>query len=386
MVPPFPVPFPPTPRLFRISKRAILLCIMQINGKTLGDWAVLGTFCVILYFCFRIMEPFLMPVFLALILSALFTPLYKRLTRRFSNSPSLAAMLVCLALTLAIVLPLLLLSVSLAREATVAYENLSDPEVSAKLQQWLNPSTSPALEKIKEWLPASIKIPDLDISGRIGAQAQAIIGGTLSFTTTLAAGAVGFLMDYIIMVVVLFFLLRDSGYFAQGVRQISPLTSAEEDLFVDRFRVVTEATVVGNLATAVAQGVLSALIFLVIGLPSAILWGALTALLSMVPMVGTALVWIPWTIYLFATGSVTRAVIFMVLQIVVVGGIDNVLRPMLIEGKVKMHTLVVFFSILGGIGYFGILGVFIGPLVFAIALAFFEVYVARGNDSVTQQL
>src|SRR6188768_2238263 len=157
---------------------------MQINGKTLGDWAVLGTFAVILYFCFRIMEPFLMPVFLALILSALFTPLYKRLSRRFSNSPSLAALLVCLILTLAIVLPLLLLAGSLAREATVAYDNLTDPEVSAKLQLWLNPSTSPAMAKIKEWLPASIKIPDLDISGRIGSQAQAIIGGTLAFTTT----------------------------------------------------------------------------------------------------------------------------------------------------------------------------------------------------------
>jgi predicted PurR-regulated permease PerM len=288
-------------------------------------------------------------------------------------------MLVCLALTLAIVLPLLLLSVSLAREATVAYDNLSDPEVSAKLQSWLNPSTSPALAKIKEWLPASIKIPDFDISAKIGSQAQAIIGGTLAFTTTLAASAVGFLMDYITMVVVLFFLLRDSGYFVQAVRQISPLSPTEEDMFVERFRVVTQATVVGNLATAAAQGVLSGVIFLVIGLPSAILWGALTALLSMVPMAGTAIVWIPWTIYLFATGSPTRAVIFMVLQIVVVGSIDNVLRPMLIEGKVKMHTLVVFFSILGGIGYFGILGVFIGPLVFAIATTFFEFYVARGQ-------
>jgi predicted PurR-regulated permease PerM len=352
---------------------------MQINGKTLGDWAVLGMFAVILYFCFRIMEPFLMPVFLALILSALFTPLYKRFSRRFSNSPSIAALLVCLALTLAIILPLLLLAVSLTREATAAYDSLRDPEVSAKLQQWLNPSSSPALLKIKEWLPSSIKIPDLDISARIGAQAEAIIGGTLAFTTTLAASAVGFLMDYITMVVVLFFLLRDSEYFVQAVRQISPLTAAEEDMFVERFRVVTQATVVGNLATAAAQGVLSGVIFLVIGLPSAILWGALTALLSMVPMAGTAIVWIPWTIYLFATGSVTRAIIFMVLQIVVVGSSDNVLRPMLIEGKVKMHTLVVFFSILGGIGYFGILGIFIGPLVFAIATTFFEFYVARGQ-------
>jgi predicted PurR-regulated permease PerM len=86
---------------------------------------------------------------------------------------------------------------------------------------------------------------------------------------------------------------------------------------------------------------------------------------------------LPWTIYLFATGSVVRAIIFLVLQLVFVGGADNVLRPLLMEGRMKMHTLVIFFSILGGIGYFGILGIFIGPLVFAIAIAFMEFYGSR---------
>jgi predicted PurR-regulated permease PerM len=340
---------------------------------------LLGSFGVILYFCFRIMQPFLMPVFLALVLSTLLTPLYETFARRLHNRPSLAALLVCLALTLAIVVPVLLLSVSLAREANEVYEHLRDPEMSAKLQVWLNPNSNPLLAKVRSWLPESLRFPDLDIGARIGAQAQAIIGGTLAFTTTLAAGVFNFLMDYIIMVVVLFFLLRDSSYFAQSVRRISPLSDAEESMFVERFRVVTQATVLGSVATAAAQGVISALIFWVIGLQNPILWGALTALLSLVPVVGTALVWIPWTIFLFATGSVARAVIFMVLQVVLVGGIDNILRPLLIEGRVKMHTLVVFFSILGGIGYFGILGIFIGPLVFAIAIAFLEFYGARDS-------
>jgi predicted PurR-regulated permease PerM len=342
--------------------------------------ALLGAFAVILYFCFRIMQPFLMPVFLALILSTLLTPLYETLARRLRNRPSLAALLVCLGLTLAIVLPVFLLSVSLAREANEVYEHFRDPEISAKLQAWLNPSTNPLLARVRGWLPASVTFPDLDIVGRIASQAQAIVAGTLALTRNLATGVINFLMDYIIMVVVLFFLLRDSEYFAHSVRLISPLSNVEEQLFVERFRVVTQATVVGNVATAAAQGVLSALIFWVIGLPNPILWGALTALLSLVPVVGTALVWVPWTIYLFASGSTGRAIAFMILQIVLVGGIDNVLRPLLIEGRVKMHTLVVFFSILGGIGYFGILGIFIGPLVFAIAIAFVDFYGSRRSS------
>src|SRR5204863_6839513 len=100
---------------------------MQLNGKSLGHWALLGSFALILYFCFRIMEPFLMPVFLALILSTLLTPLYETLARRLHNRPSLAALLVCVGLTLAIVLPILLLSVSLAGEANSAYEHFRDP-------------------------------------------------------------------------------------------------------------------------------------------------------------------------------------------------------------------------------------------------------------------
>jgi predicted PurR-regulated permease PerM len=286
---------------------------------------------------------------------------------------------VCLGLTLAIALPVLLLSVSLAREANEVYEHFRNPEMAAKLQAWLNPATNPVVAKVRTWLPESLRFEDFDLGQRIGDQAQTIVTGALVFTKALAAGVINFLMDYITMVVVLFFLLRDSRYFVESVRLISPLSEAEERLFVERFRVVTEATVLGTVATAAAQGTLSTLIFWIIGLPNPILWGALTALLSLVPVRGTALVWIPWTIYLFATGSVSRAIVFMVLQIVLVGGIDNILRPMLIEGRVKMHTLVVFFSILGGIGYFGILGIFIGPLVFAIAIAFVEFYGVRDN-------
>jgi predicted PurR-regulated permease PerM len=139
----------------------------------------------------------------------------------------------------------------------------------------------------------------------------------------------------------------------------------EENIFVDRFRTVARATVVGTLATSAAQGILSGLIFL----------------LSLVPLAGTALVWVPWTIYLLATGSVARATIFLVLQLIFVGGADNILRPLLMEGKMNIHTLVVFFSILGGISYFGILGIFIGPLVFALAIAFMEFYGMHDDEA-----
>src|SRR5262245_25282720 len=121
---------------------------MEINSKTLGQIALVGSFAVILYYCFRIMEPFLMPIFLALILAALLNPLYHAIARRLNNRDGLAALLVCLALTMAIIVPILVLSVSLAQEANDVYTRFQDPQMAAHLQEWLNPNSNPVVEKI----------------------------------------------------------------------------------------------------------------------------------------------------------------------------------------------------------------------------------------------
>ena len=335
---------------------------------------MLAALAVVLYFCFRILEPFLVPIFVALILSTLLAPLYGLLERKLKGHRSLAALLVCVILTATILIPLVFLSVSLANEANDAYQRLRDPETLRKIESWFEPGSA-VLDRIEGWLPGSIQLDKLQIGTRLSAQAQQIGVAVLGVATTFAAGIFNVLIDYFLMSIVLFFLLRDFEYFASSARRISPLSLDQEILFVERFRKVTRATVLGNLVTALTQGAISGFIFLILGLPNAVLWGSLTALLSLVPMVGTALIWIPWTIYLFATGSPIKAVVFLVSQVIVVGGIDNILKPLLIEGSVKMHTLFVFFSILGGIAYFGILGMFFGPLIFAITLTLLEFYV-----------
>jgi predicted PurR-regulated permease PerM len=349
---------------------------MFLTGKTLGQWFLLAIFVTVLYFCLRIMQPFLMAIFLALILSTLLAPVYGLLASKLKGRRSLAAVIVCVGLTAAILVPLVFLSISLANEANDAYQRLKDPETLRKIESWLDPGSSPIMRRVKSWLPSSLRLDDLQLGARLGTQAQQIGIAALGVATTFAAGVFNFLMDYFIMIVVLFFLLRDSAYFAESVRAISPLSDEQEKPFIDRFRIVTRATVLGNLVTALTQGAASALIFFSLALPNPVLWGALTALFSLIPVVGTALIWLPWAIYLFAAGSVVKAVIFLILQLVAVGGVDNILRPLLIEGGMRMHTLVVFFSILGGIGYFGILGMFFGPLLFAITITLLELYVS----------
>jgi predicted PurR-regulated permease PerM len=353
---------------------------MVITGKTVGQWLLLAMLATLLYFCFRIMQRFLMPILLALILSTLLAPIYRLFANKLSGRRSLAALIVCVGLTLSILVPVVFLSISLASEANDAYQRLKDPESVRRIEAWFDPSSNVIMRRVNSWLPSSVQFGNLQLGARLGAQAQQIGIAALAAATTLAAGVFSFLMDFFIMLVVLFFLLRDSAYFRERLRVISPLSEEQEELFVDRFRMVTRATVLANFVTAVAQGAASALIFLSLGLPNPILWGSLTALFSLVPVVGTALIWLPWTIYLFAVSSHAKAIIFLILELVVVGSVDNILRPLLMGGGVKMHTLMIFFSILGGIGYFGIFGMFVGPLVFAIAIALLEFYVSPAQS------
>src|SRR5262245_7025761 len=269
---------------------------MPVTRKTLGQWFLLLSLAIALYFCFRIIQPFLMPIFLALILSALLTPIYTPLAKRLKGRQSLAALLVCVGLTAAILVPVIYLSISLANEANDAYQLLKEPATLQKIQSWLDPGSNPLIRRIAAWLPQSLRLDSLQLGARLGAQAQQIGVAALGVATTFATGIFNFLMDYFIMVVVLFFLLRDSDYFAASARTISPLSNEQEQMLVDRFRSVARATVLGNLATALSQGSLSGVIFAALGLANPILWGALTALMSLVPLVGTALIWVPWTI------------------------------------------------------------------------------------------
>src|SRR5262249_24756041 len=151
--------------------------------------------------------------------------------------------------------------ISLANEATDAYQRLKDPETLRGIQSWLDPAHNPVLRRITALLPTSVQTEKLQLGARIGAQAQQIAVAVLDAATKFAAGVVNFFVDYLTMVIVLFFLLRDSTYFAARARRISPLSPEQEQMLVDRFRSTARATVFGNLATALAQGSFSAVIF-----------------------------------------------------------------------------------------------------------------------------
>jgi predicted PurR-regulated permease PerM len=203
---------------------------------------------------------------------------------------------------------------------------------------------------------------------------------------TIAGQTLGFLGGVVSIIAQMFFVIFTMYYFFKDGEQIYavlrnalPLERRQAESVMTRTREVIDASVYGVLSIAIIQGVLGGLAFWVLGLPSAIIWAVVMTFLSMIPMLGSFVVWLPAAIYLAVTGHWTKALILVLWGTLVIGTVDNFLRPMLVGSRTRLHELLIFFAVLGGLSVFGVLGVVLGPVVVAITLAVFEVLQKAGE-------
>lgn len=198
--------------------------------------------------------------------------------------------------------------------------------------------------------------------------AEVLMGRTLS----ILGGIPGILLQLGVALFALFYLLRDSDAFLIALRRMIPLDPSRTDELLARAKDITEAIVYGTVAVAVVQGVMGGIAFRLVGLPAATLWGAIMGVLALIPMIGPPLVWIPAAAYLALTGSVAQALVLAAFGALVIGTVDNLLRSVFVGSRARVHSLVVFLSVLGGVIVFGTAGVVIGPVLFALALIAIE--------------
>ena len=328
---------------------------------------------ILLYFLFQIFRPFLFPVALAIILTSLSYPVFSHIVTLLKGRQSWAALLTCIGITALIVIPFVGLLILLAGEVSHVYQQFQHSLDAGDFER-LDPRNHRYFGPILQWVNQYLPLDELDLIGSFATVVQQTSLFFLRHSTAILSGLFRVGMDFTIMVVTMFFLFRDGSQLIKEIKSWFPLSRSYERRIVAKFREVADATVLGSLVTALAQGVAGGLVFWILGIPNPLLWGVLTALFSLVPVVGTAIVWLPWALYFFSTGHILTAVLLVVLEIGFVGTIDNILRPKLIEGRTKMHTLLVFFSIVGGISYFGIAGMLFGPIIVAIGLTFVELY------------
>jgi predicted PurR-regulated permease PerM len=221
-------------------------------------------------------------------------------------------------------------------------------------------------------------LPDLDVKNFKIDQSLLKLSGTISKWLlnqggSLVGNITAIIAKFSLMIFVFFFLIRDSRELVKSVLHLSPLSASQEDQIIEKVKSVASSALLGTFVTALAQGTAGAVAFWIAGLPG-LFWGIMMAFASLVPIVGTMLIWGPAAVYLLLAGKWGYALFIVLWCAIVVGTIDQVVRPLFMKGSADMSTMLIFFAILGGINYFGLLGLLYGPLIFGLTMVLLYIY------------
>ncbi|WP_420993304.1 AI-2E family transporter [Cupriavidus sp. 30B13] len=328
-------------------------------------------------FCF-VLWPFFGAVFWGAILAIIFTPPNNWLTRRMGGRRNLAALTTLALCLLIVVLPLIFVTGALIQEISTVYQQIKSGQLNfgAYFQQAVH-ALPPSVNRVLD------RFGMADIAGvQEKLTAGAAQGSQLIATQALSIGqnTFQFVISFGVMLYLLFFLLRDGPQISRRIVQAIPLSEPHKQHLLRKFTTVARATVKGNIVVAAVQGALGGLIFWFLGIQGSLLWGVLMAFLSLLPAVGAALIWGPVAIYFLLTGAVGKGAILIGFCVVVIGTVDNVLRPLLVGKDTRMPDWVVLISTLGGMALFGLNGFVIGPLIAALFIASWDLSTSTRDE------
>ena len=322
-----------------------------------------------LYLCYRMALPFVSAVTWALALAVLFMPVHRWLKSTVKNS-NLAVSVSVLVIALIVIVPATFMGQRLVSEAAAGADALKARVDSGEWQRLLDghPRVAPFAQQLGQ---------QIDLPG--------IIGTIATWLTSVAGafikGSVMQAVDLLLTFYLLFYFLRDHHAVLALLRSLSPLSETEMDSLLSRVGDTVYATVYGTLTVAAVQGSLGGLMFWWLGLPAPLLWGLVMAALAVVPVLGAFVVWVPAALVLTLEGSWVKALILVLWGGVVVGGIDNVIYPILVGNRLKLHTIPAFMAIVGGLIVFGPSGLILGPMALTVTIVLLEIWKSRTAET-----
>jgi len=317
---------------------------------------------------FWLIRGFMQPIFWAVALGIVVYPLHARLQQRLHDRKALAAGISVTIVVIVVILPLIVLGAAVANEGAALYNRLQDGGFSAgdlfsRAEQRL-PQVTALIERTgidPARLQEQAQSAAVTVSRAIAERALSIGSGTLRGT-----------LFFFLMLYLLFFFLRDGPRILDATIRALPLGDARERYLLGRFAEVSRATIKGTLVVGIVQGTLGGIAFAVIGINAPVLWGTVMALLSILPAVGTALVWLPAAIFLILTGQIGWGIGLIAFGVLIIGTVDNMLRPVLVGRDTELPDYVILLSTLGGIAGFGLAGIVIGPTIAAFFLSVWQ--------------
>lgn len=332
--------------------------------------AVLVATAIALYLCWLMLRPFISVLAWAVVLVIVFYPVHQRLRERMGR-PSLSALLSCVLVVLLAVMPLTLLTMAVAEELSKAVPNLP-----SQISSLMNPQTS-VLGRVSEWIQGRFGIDTLRSEQFMADQLQRSSQFLLSLSFSLVGNIASGIVKAFFVVFTMYYLFRDGDRIVSKLPAALPLERRQSEAIISRTRDVVSASVYGIVVIASLQGLLGGIAFWILGIPSPLLWAVLMTFVCMIPVLGSFLVWLPLAIYLAVSGHWTKAILLVIWGTLVISMIDNLLRPKWMKNQTRLHELLVFFSVLGGISVFGLLGIILGPVVLAITLGLLQTFRAH---------
>jgi predicted PurR-regulated permease PerM len=323
----------------------------------------------LLYLVTRIVAPLWQSLLWAVLLGALLAPFNARLCARLGGRQKLAASITTVGVVLLVLLPLIAIGGTVASQASQLVGRI---DTNSLRTANLDLSSYPILARPLQWLDATAGVSLSQIEAWVVTGAKRMLETVASSGGSVFLGAVGTIVSFVLMLFVLFFVLRDGPKFGESVVRMLPIEPALRGKLRRHLIDVTRAVFMGIGLTALVQGVLLGIGFAIAGLPSPLVFGVLGALFALVPVVGTAVIWLPGTLWLVLQGEPGYALFMAAWGIIVVGSVDNFLRPILISGRVEVPTLAVFIGVMGGLSAFGFVGLFLGPIVLGLLVALFR--------------
>ena len=335
-------------------------------------------FLAILLLAFYITKPFLPALLTGAIISYLAYPLYEKTLKHVKNK-NFASLVIAVFIVLLFTLPFIIVIGLVSKEAYATYTTLNQQNLGTnfisivcKDESWLSCRT------VKSFLGF---LPESDLDYYLQVTIEKIIVFIIENVSKFLAAIPFILLNFFVMVFVVYYLLKDSEVIAKRIKNLLPLKDSHKQHVLSRFHSIIYAVFYGNISIAIIQGILGGIGFLIFGVPSPILWGFVMALFALLPYVGTAIVWLPAGLNLVFIGylqndnsSTVKGVALIVYGIFVISSIDNFLKPKLIGIKAGVHPILVLLGVLGGLSMFGFIGLLLGPVMLALLMTFVDIY------------
>jgi predicted PurR-regulated permease PerM len=327
---------------------------------------------IFVYLFYKVMAPFIIPICWGAILAIVFYPLYKRLNRKI-KSTGLASLMMSLLIFIVILGPAVYLLISLVGEAADAFIWIDNAYQSGQLKEYVS-KMMPFVNTIQKKMASYPDLASLDFETVIKNSVGTVTSAIGSKATAVIANISKTVFQFLLVLFSMYFLFRDGDKLVHLMKRITPLEPDQIGYIYSYLKEVIEGTMYGGVVMALIQGSLGGILFALMGISSPVFWGAVMGFLSFLPVLGPFLIYIPAGIIFLISGSIFKGIFTLLFGVIVISQVDNFVRPLLFRGKTQMHTMLMFFSIMGGLALFGLVGIVLGPFIAAVFMSIVKIF------------